>query len=271
MKKKDKTPTGKQNKKSQSQSKVHKTGISFDPETWKHVYTGMLVPMINWKQRSEDMSLILCGATCLLRSKPAISLSSKLSSQICLDTIRMVGVFYRTEEMDCSGWADGKTILLRRKSPKKGRLEDLFSKLVYIPTLVKSRNFSLEVLLIHCEETLINDGQGSWRRKGWSIYDRRLLDIVSRVVFSSPSDFHALLPATLSKIFTSRDLTLPRRWDLALTRVGRWRIAFVTWGQYKLLENVVKHSFTHVHKELLRHTITLKTRASIQHDRPKRV
>ena len=37
MKKKDKTPTGKQNKKSQSQSKVHKSGISFDPETMKQL------------------------------------------------------------------------------------------------------------------------------------------------------------------------------------------------------------------------------------------
>lgn len=102
--------------------------------------------------------------------------------------------------------ADGETILSRRKSPKKGRIEDLFSELVYIPTLLKSPNFSLEVLLIHSEEILINDGKGSWRRKGWSVYDRRLLDVVSRVTFSNPSDFHALLPATLSKTFTSKDL-----------------------------------------------------------------
>ena len=40
MKKKDKTPTEKQNKKSQSQSKVHKAGTSFDPETWKQLENG---------------------------------------------------------------------------------------------------------------------------------------------------------------------------------------------------------------------------------------
>jgi len=36
MKKNDKTPIGKQNKKPQSQSKVHKSGISFELDTWKH-------------------------------------------------------------------------------------------------------------------------------------------------------------------------------------------------------------------------------------------
>ncbi len=101
---------------------------------------------------------------------------------------------------------EGKTILSRRKSPKKGRVENLFSELVYIPTMMKNPNFSLEILLIHSEQILINDGQGSWRRKGWSIHDQRLLNVVSRVTFSNPSNFHALLPATLSKMFTSRDL-----------------------------------------------------------------
>ena len=33
MKKKDKTPTGNQNKKPENQNRVRKTGISFDPET----------------------------------------------------------------------------------------------------------------------------------------------------------------------------------------------------------------------------------------------
>ncbi|MCK4477379.1 hypothetical protein KAU88_02485 [Candidatus Bathyarchaeota archaeon] len=37
MKKKDKTPAEKQNKKPQSQSKVHKSGISFDSEVWKQL------------------------------------------------------------------------------------------------------------------------------------------------------------------------------------------------------------------------------------------
>jgi len=37
MEKKIKTPEGNPNKKPQSQNKVHKSGISFDPETWKQL------------------------------------------------------------------------------------------------------------------------------------------------------------------------------------------------------------------------------------------
>ena len=40
----------------------------------------------------------------------------------------------------------------RRKSPKRGRLEDLFEEMVSIPQLVANRNFSLEVAMIRAEE-----------------------------------------------------------------------------------------------------------------------
>src|SRR5688572_30856194 len=40
----------------------------------------------------------------------------------------------------------------RRKSPKKGRVEDLFWELVSIPQLLMNPNFSLEVLMISGEE-----------------------------------------------------------------------------------------------------------------------
>jgi len=42
MKKKTKTPEGNQNKKPENRNRVRKTGISFQPETWKLLdnYTG---------------------------------------------------------------------------------------------------------------------------------------------------------------------------------------------------------------------------------------
>jgi hypothetical protein len=63
------------------------------------------------------------------------------------------------------------------------------------------------------EEILRPAGRGNgrraraaWRRKGWEICDRRLLSVVERVVFVSPSDFRVFLPDPLPKPFTSRDL-----------------------------------------------------------------
>ncbi len=101
---------------------------------------------------------------------------------------------------------DGEAVLSRRKSPKKGRVEDVFWELVSFPRLAANPNFSLEVLLIHAEEILINDGRGSWRRKGWSIYDRRLLEVIERVVLATPANFGALLPPALPEQFTNKEL-----------------------------------------------------------------
>ncbi len=103
--------------------------------------------------------------------------------------------------------ADGETVLSRRLSPRRGGVEDIFLELVYMPGLLKDPNLSLEVLFVHSEDVLIDDGRGSWRRRHWSIHDRRLLDIVDRVTFESPEDLLEVLPSTLPQKFTTRDLT----------------------------------------------------------------
>jgi hypothetical protein len=109
---------------------------------------------------------------------------------------------------------DGSTTLSRRRSPKHGRLEHLFKELVYFPALVKDPNFSIEVLLTHEEEIWKDDGKGSWRRRGWSIANRRLLGVVDRVTLTNPQDFRELLPTDLPTPFTTQDLAhtmkLPR-------------------------------------------------------------
>ena len=102
--------------------------------------------------------------------------------------------------------ADGVKRLGRRKSPKKGHLFHLFEELVSIPGLIRNENFSLEVLLIQEEEVRRDDGQGSWRRKGWSVADHRLLGVVSRHVFENPSDFLAFIPRDLSDPFSTHEL-----------------------------------------------------------------
>ena len=96
--------------------------------------------------------------------------------------------------------------LSRRKSPKRGHIVHVFYELVSISLLATHPNFSLEVLLVHDEEIRCNDGKGSWRRKGWSICDRRLLAIIDRTIFLRPTDFVRLLPPALPDEFTTADL-----------------------------------------------------------------
>ena len=94
----------------------------------------------------------------------------------------------------------------RRRSPKRGRYEDVFYELVYIPEMCGLDGFELEVALVDAEEYLIDDGKGSWRRRGWSVHDRRLVEVVERRVFTGPRDFIDLLPEGLPPEFTARQL-----------------------------------------------------------------
>jgi hypothetical protein len=119
-------------------------------------------------------------------------------------------------------------IVRRRKSPKKGRLSDLFYELVRTPALIKEGNFSLEVLMIEEEELRCNDGKGSWRRRGVSIKDRRLMNVHSRTLFKNERDFLRFLPSNLSEPFTNRKLArqsgvsinLARRITYCLRKMG---------------------------------------------------
>jgi hypothetical protein len=94
----------------------------------------------------------------------------------------------------------------RRKSPKHGHLLHVFEELVSIPTLPTRPNFSLEVLLIQEEEVRRKRPRGLWRRRGWGTHDRRLLDVIDRVVLGSPADFLRLIPDGLPDPFTTADL-----------------------------------------------------------------
>jgi hypothetical protein len=101
---------------------------------------------------------------------------------------------------------DGSEVLGRRKSPSRGQAVDLFSELVSFPGLVRRHNFALELLYVQEEEIRRKDGKGSWRRRGWSIHDRRLLAIEESVLLSFPEGYLALIPPGLSQPFTTRDL-----------------------------------------------------------------
>lgn len=106
----------------------------------------------------------------------------------------------------------------RRQSPKHGCVLHVFAELVSLPTLLADPHFSLEVLLMREEQVWRDDGQGSWRRQRWSIYDRRLLAVVGSTSLTCPGDCAALLPPILPESFTCRDLAAAAGQPLALAQ-----------------------------------------------------
>lgn len=100
---------------------------------------------------------------------------------------------------------DGR-FLKSRKSPKRGQVVNIFAELVRIPHLLLHPNLTITVLLTQQEEIWRDDGQGSWRRGRWSIYDHRLLDVVAEHTFHAADDWLHLLPESLPQPFTNREL-----------------------------------------------------------------
>jgi len=99
-----------------------------------------------------------------------------------------------------------EAVLGRRKSPKKGSLFDIFNELVRITQLVSLENFSFEIVFILEEQVLVNDGAGSWRRKGWSVGDRRLIEVVGSSLFARLDDYKKIIPKDLREPFSVLDL-----------------------------------------------------------------
>jgi len=93
----------------------------------------------------------------------------------------------------------------RRKSPKRGRVEELFREMVSFPHLLAHPNFSLTVLMTKEEEVRRYDKNKNWRRKGWRIIERRLLEVAEQITFGEPADWRALLPIGSGE-FTAKDL-----------------------------------------------------------------
>jgi len=114
----------------------------------------------------------------------------------------------------------------RRVTPRAGRVEEVFSELVYCPTLPLDPNFSLEVLLVNSEETQEVRWRGR-RRTRYKVTGRHLLEVVGREVFESPRDYLRLLP-DMHGAFTARQLskasgiriTLARQMVYCLAKMG---------------------------------------------------
>ena len=101
---------------------------------------------------------------------------------------------------------DGTSQISTRKSPKRGRVEELFGEMVSFPQLLAHPNFSIEVVLTKEEELRQFHKNKNWRRKGWGIVERRLLEVVDQVVFDNPADWLSLLPKDMGE-FTVKDMS----------------------------------------------------------------
>lgn len=101
--------------------------------------------------------------------------------------------------------ADG-TVLSRRRSPRHGNPTDIFAELVSFPDLLAHPYLEVEVLLTIEEEYRRHTPNRSWRRKGWTVVERRLIEVVDTLLLRNAEDLTGLLPDDLPETFTTADL-----------------------------------------------------------------
>jgi hypothetical protein len=100
------------------------------------------------------------------------------------------------------------TVLSRRLSPKHGSPTDVFAELVSFPELVAHPHLDIDVILTNEEEYRRHTPNGSWRRQGWTVEERRLIEVVDTLLISSTDDLAGLLPTGLPEPFTTADLAM---------------------------------------------------------------
>jgi len=122
----------------------------------------------------------------------------------------------------------GGEVLSRRRSPKRGRPLDVFQELVNVAGVLPGPNLTLSLLMTEEEDHRVDDGKGSWRRRGVSLVDRVLVNIVEQLDLRTGADYLNLLPALPPSPFTNKQLAraskmpewLARRATYFLSRGG---------------------------------------------------
>ena len=102
--------------------------------------------------------------------------------------------------------SDEGELLSARRSPRRGRIEDIFSRLVSISSLLCRPQFELEVILTHQDELRVYRQGKAFRRHGWIVAGRRLVSVEQCIRITSPDDAAGLLPPSLPELFDTAQL-----------------------------------------------------------------
>lgn len=100
----------------------------------------------------------------------------------------------------------GGEILSKRRSPKHQQPVDVFAGLVSITDHLTSPNLEIDVVSTVQQQVRRHEEGKAWRRKGWVIDHRSLIDVTEVVEIRMPTDLMGFVPASLDDPFTTADL-----------------------------------------------------------------
>ncbi|MDR0708296.1 MAG: hypothetical protein LBF60_10575 [Treponema sp.] len=109
-------------------------------------------------------------------------------------------------------------VIRSRKSPAAGGKWDVFKALVYGWEIAALDNVRIELAFVDIAETRIDDGLGSWRRKGVRIADKRLIARGPSIVLGEKADYLQFAPFEPDERWTAADLALRAKIRLPLAQ-----------------------------------------------------
>ncbi len=92
----------------------------------------------------------------------------------------------------------------RRKSPRRGKIEDIAGEIYYIQEFIGSQRFSLSVVMTEAEQ-YVRAGKRQGRRL--KKYELIPMSLLGTYIFKSAEDYRIFLPDTLPNIFTVKDFS----------------------------------------------------------------
>jgi hypothetical protein len=108
-------------------------------------------------------------------------------------------------------------VLSARRSPKRMTAVAVFDKLVAFPSLLSHPNLTIEVLLLS-EDHVRRPQPRTARRRTRDPGERRLVEVLERVVLRTPEDILAALPALPVEPFSTRELAARLRCNTLLAQ-----------------------------------------------------
>jgi hypothetical protein len=175
-------------------------------EQLKHWYAAEAsdVPALEVEVDGYVIDVVRDGELLEIQTRSLGKLRKKITELSTAHAVRLVHPVAATTVIEKRS-PDG-ALISRRRSPRRGRVEHAFRELVSLASLLPHEHITLEIVLVDVTEERVDDGRGSWRRKGVRIAGRRLDRVLSRHEFRTRADYAALLPDSIGEEFSNADL-----------------------------------------------------------------
>lgn len=142
-----------------------------------------------------------------IQTKHLNALRKKLVKLLDKNRIRIVHPILKKKEIVLL--SNENKIMRKRFSPLHGNVLNIFEELIYIHDLFLHMNLEIQLLIVDAREIRIDNGKGSWRRKGISLDNIQLTKVHETILLKDGVQLFKYLPESIANTeFTTKSISL---------------------------------------------------------------